>query len=569
MSKNISGKTGFILFLSFLTFLLSLQASAQKKGLSDLEKQVQKAVAIAISSSVYITDYDPVAKAPVGSRFSGVTVSADGTILTVGHTTVPGASYMVTFPDGKECTATCLGRISGVDAAMLKINEKGAWPFAEMGYSSSLKEKEPCISISYPASFESNILLVRFGFVAEVSTSQRANRIRTTLLMEPGDSGGPAFDLLGRVIGMHSSIDSSLVNNFEVPIDLYRKYWHALEQQIAYEVLPMGEMVGADSLSSSKSMFNNLTSFKDSFDQLSLKLNNSSLKLSSTLSGKTEVVNSTLISLKGLAPAKKISGKSYLISKNSMVGDHPVVYMSGGKTVDARIVYRDNEKDLVLLELAESIKGNLEIKSLKTAKLNKNDLGRFLFSPQPSGEGKWGVLGTPTFDLPKRFRAGYSGAYPVMKDGKLQIGMVGYNSAAKLAKVNVGDEVMSINGIKVDTQESFMKEMKKTLPGDNVILQRKVSGVVDTVNMTMLKYPQSGDLHPAERFFGGKSNYRDGFDGVFVQDAKIIPSECGGPVLDINGNLLGVNIARYSRTSTIVSGTSELKKFIEASMSAL
>lgn len=527
---------------------------------------MQKAVARAMASSVYLTDYDQVSKAPVGSRFSGVTVSADGTILTVGHTTVPGGSYMVTFPDGRECTATCLGRISGIDAAMLKINEQGVYPFAEMGWSSSLKENEPCIGISYPASFESNIMLVRFGYIAERSTTQRANRIRTTLLMEPGDSGGPAFDLLGRVIGMHSSIDSSLVNNFEVPIDLYRKYWYALHQQVDYQTLPMGEVVSEDTLSTSKSKYNDLSLFEESFSKIATRLNLSVLKLSSMLHGKNETVNATLVSLKGIASDKESAGKSYLLSKNSMVGEHPFINLSLGKQINARVVARDELRDLILLELPIILKHAIAINIPQSGVPTLKNLGKFLFSAQPLSKGVWSVAGTNVFDLPRRFRAGYAGAYPIMKDGKLVIGMVTENSAAKIAKLHVGDQVMRINGVSVDTQEAFMKEMKKTFPGDEVRIVRNVSGIIDTVKIKMLKYPVFADLHPAERFFGGKSVYRDGYDGIFVHDAKIIPAECGGPVFDIQGNFLGMNIARFSRTSSITISTTELKSFITRSL---
>lgn len=63
--------------------------------------------------------------------------------------------------------------------------------------------------------------------------------LQSTCLMEPGDSGGPLFDANGNVVGIHSAIDVSEKENFEVPVDLYRTYWSALQQPRTYGEYPV------------------------------------------------------------------------------------------------------------------------------------------------------------------------------------------------------------------------------------------------------------------------------------------------------------------------------------------
>lgn len=545
---------------------LVLQTQAQQFEVGTLEKQVQFAISKARPASVYLVDYDPKTKALTGGRFSGVVVNNEGMILTAAHASAPNRIYKVIFPDGKECTATGLGRIAGIDAAVLKINEKGTWPFAEMGWSSSLKVSEPCISIAYPASFDTNKQVVRFGFVEEVSSKEKANSIRTTCLMEPGDSGGPTFDLLGRVVGIHSSVNNALESNFEVPVDLYRKYWNALQQPEDYQNIPIGEEVAADTLASSKLAFNNLEAFFPSVLKLQAKLKSSDLKISSIIKGKNDTIIGTLISLVGIAPAKKITGKSFLISKNSMVGDHPFVDLSKGKMVKVRIIARDERRDLVLLELAAVLKDGIELASLPADTLTLTDLGKFLVSPQPDAEAIWSVVGTTRFNLPMKYRAGYSGAGAAMKDGKVVLYLVQPNTGGSMAKLKAGDQVLSINGIPIDSPDSYITEMRKSRPDEVVTLVRFNAGITDTVKIKMGRFPPETSHHPAETFTGGKSEIRDGFNGVFVHDAKITPAECGGPVFDIQGRFMGMNMARYSRTSCIVMSVPELKAFLKNSL---
>ena len=97
--------------------------------------------------------------------------------------------------------AVGVGYCQSIDCGLLKITDPGEWPAAEMGWTCDLEINEPCISISHPLGYvKDRGAVVRFGRIAELY-SPGEGHTQSTCLMEPGDSGGPLFDVKGRVIG--------------------------------------------------------------------------------------------------------------------------------------------------------------------------------------------------------------------------------------------------------------------------------------------------------------------------------------------------------------------------------
>jgi S1-C subfamily serine protease len=184
-----------------------------------IEKHVQKVLAKVMPAVVGLR---------VGpGQGSGVLVGEDGTILTAGHVSgTPNQNAAVILPDGKTLKGKSLGRYTTIDSGMMKIVEEGKYPSLEMGNSSELKVGQWVIAIGHPGGFRANRTpVVRVGRILYVS----AFVIRTDCTLVGGDSGGPLFDMHGRVIGIHSRIgDKQITENMHVPIDTFRKTWERL-----------------------------------------------------------------------------------------------------------------------------------------------------------------------------------------------------------------------------------------------------------------------------------------------------------------------------------------------------
>jgi serine protease Do len=163
---------------------------------------------------------------------SGVIVSEDGYVLTAGHVSgTPGRDVVLTLADGRRVKGKTLGVNRSIDSGMIKIADKGKWPFCPMGKSADLKKGEWCLAVGHPTGYkEGRSPVVRLGRVLDHGKVL----VRTDCTLVGGDSGGPLFDMSGRVIGIHSRIAGPLTANIHVPVDTYRDTWDRLAKSEAW-----------------------------------------------------------------------------------------------------------------------------------------------------------------------------------------------------------------------------------------------------------------------------------------------------------------------------------------------
>jgi len=161
-----------------------------------------------------------------GASGSGVIIDKEGHVLTAGH--VSGSAdrnVTIILPDGKTVKGKTLGANHGIDSGLIKITDKGDYPFVEMGKSSELKKGQWCLATGHPGGFRpGRTPVVRLGRILDAGRSV----VRTDCTLVGGDSGGPLFDMQGRVIGIHSRIGGQITANMHVPVDTYRDTWERL-----------------------------------------------------------------------------------------------------------------------------------------------------------------------------------------------------------------------------------------------------------------------------------------------------------------------------------------------------
>jgi serine protease Do len=161
---------------------------------------------------------------PARGEGSGFVISPDGYILTNAHVVDGAREVTVRMTDRREYRAKVVGIDARTDVAVLKI-DAGRLPVVRIGDPEKLKAGEWVIAIGSPFGFENSVTA---GIVSATARSLPGDAytpfIQTDAAVNPGNSGGPLFNLRGEVIGINSQIYSRSGGfqgvSFAIPIDV-------------------------------------------------------------------------------------------------------------------------------------------------------------------------------------------------------------------------------------------------------------------------------------------------------------------------------------------------------------
>ena len=626
-------------FQILFTFICSVgctNALQAEFNATDLQGEIQKT----------INRVQPAVVAIRGSRsaFSGVIVSTEGHVLSAGHAVKPGSRYQVILPDGRRFRARGKGSNPKIDCALVQITEEiKDLPFVQMGESSNLVANQPCIGISFPGGQGTREQpAVRFGRI--VRRARPGGMLQSTALMEPGDSGGALFDMDGRVIGIHSRIGRSMTQNFEVPIDAYRKFWNELNAERIFtgnsrlilgieareradesgitvekvlegsvaeksgiqvdDVITIinGDKTGSltalraalakaaekrldkfsfkvkreDEVLSLEANFTNelpppdielpkyeptefsppkpinqLADLPNQFVDLEQRLDDACVLIRSEFGTEDDTTSVTI-------GGTLIANSDLVVSKNSMIGTAPTAKFDG-EPVELEVLQRDTDNDLVLLR---SPSKHADGVSLNPDPDVATKAGVFIIAPDAKGPGQVSIVSAKSFRSQKQMSRGFLGVVPATfrkREGAV-LNEVRLDGAAKKAGLKVGDVVTQMNDTVINTDSDMRAFLTKLDPRVTIIAKILREGEEIEKAITLGAFPSSSN-HAADRM--NKSGRRDGFSTVILHDANLQPEKCGGPVFDLSGNFIGMNIARNSRVRSYALPITVIKEFVE------
>lgn len=246
MSRSIADRFGVLLPLLAAAILAwPGTASAQAENdpvelpglaaeLGELEAQLQALAERCRAATVGIV-------VPGGSMGSGVVIDESGLILTAAHVLPgPGEPVVIVLADGRQVPGESLGLNSKIDSGMARIAEPGQYTAAPIAEPDTVWEGDWLVAFGHGGGVQTDRPApMRLGKALHISSDTSEIRwITTDCTVISGDSGGPLFDLEGRVVGIHSNIGMSVLVNRHVPVWAYHAQWDALQQPAEVTDLP-------------------------------------------------------------------------------------------------------------------------------------------------------------------------------------------------------------------------------------------------------------------------------------------------------------------------------------------
>jgi len=151
-----------------------------------------------------------------GGSGSGVIVDRSGLILTAAHVVgEPGSELEIILPDGTELKGETLGVDAQTDAGMARILDEGEYPAVPLGDYDATKPGDWAFALGHSGGWDKDRgSVVRLGRIVR----KQETTVQSDCVLIGGDSGGPLFDMAGRLIGINSRVGMNIEFSMHVPV---------------------------------------------------------------------------------------------------------------------------------------------------------------------------------------------------------------------------------------------------------------------------------------------------------------------------------------------------------------
>ncbi len=168
--------------------------------------------------------FDPDDLPPPVGEGSGFVIDPSGLVLTNHHVVAEAEELRVFLRDGTRIEATVVGGDAAMDIALLRLAGDRDWPSLQLGASADVRVGDWVLALGNTLGFGSTAtvgIVSGKGRVLGHDMFGRESYIQTDAAINQGNSGGPLFDLNGRVIGMNTAIIAGANTvGFAIPSDL-------------------------------------------------------------------------------------------------------------------------------------------------------------------------------------------------------------------------------------------------------------------------------------------------------------------------------------------------------------
>jgi S1-C subfamily serine protease len=199
--------------------------------------------------------------------------------------------------------------------------------------------------------------------------------------------------------------------------------------------------------------------------------------------------------------------------------------------------------------------------------------GRFLLAVQPTGKpAALGVVGVEERSLRESDQAFLGVRRDINYEGRgVKVDFVEEGSGAEAGGLKPGDVVLRVGDRRVNGFYELRTALAPLRPGAIARLLISRAGEESEIDVKLGSRRAEFRQFPAARLKAmeamagpaGVSRVGDGFPEVIQTDMKILPKLCGSPVIDLDGQVAGIAIARATRTRSFVIPASRVAALLE------
>ncbi|WP_010583821.1 trypsin-like peptidase domain-containing protein [Schlesneria paludicola] len=502
---------------------------------------------------------------------SGVIISADGLVLSQWHVSHqgglavwrnPGDETDIILQDGRQLKAELLGADPVRDLSLLRIREPGEYPHLKLAKPNSVAQGDWVLKLGHPFGYRPGRgAVARLGRVIYLGESVD---LVADCRIFAGDSGGPLLNLDGDVIGIVESSANpqnaswvqparsgglmcyTSVSTIErlMPTLLNPPRGDKPEQGIYVPDLPefralnsqrrieLSGKVDAQILPAAEWSQGEKT--RGAWNSLTEP---SSGMLVEVLRGERRVAYGTVIGTDG-----------QILTKASEISDDACCRFTNGEVLSARVVRVDPAWDLALLKV--------EVSGLRAVELSDQPVrtsGRFVAAPDARG-GSIGVgivsvaqrnLEGPFPSIIRKAAPYHPKAAPPgvlgdsLEGGGLRVKRV--KGFAASAGITSGDLILTANDQPIHQTRDLHQAAEQLRPGDTLQIRLVRNDLPVELELPLEEVPYVECPGAGGRY---RNSRADDFPCVFEHDIPLLLDECGGPVIDLDGRVIGINIAR-------------------------
>ena len=262
-----------------------------------------------------------------------------------------------------------------------------------------------------------------------------------------------------------------------------------------------------------------------------------------------------------------VGADGWILTKASELKGAIACELHDGREFPARLVGVSKPYDLAMLKL--EVKGLTPVVWQRDS--TKDAVGSWVATPginrDPVAVGVLSVAARKITgaELARRSHSGgflgISIARVPGKDG-VKIDEVIPDGAADKAGFQEDDVITAIDKTRITDRESLFNALQKTKPRQKVTVHVRRGSAEVVLNPTLGERPlERADF---QNQLGSKlSDHRTGFPMVLQHDTVLRPVDCGGPLVDLDGKVIGINIARSGRTETLAIPAEAVKPLLD------